>query len=487
MNKKVQFLKSHLVPQSGYGELARNLAGALLKAGWEILVVENSPEPFEMAGIQYTPQNQKDIPIIYITYHHNLYAPEPGQPSIMRTMMETHRLNPRWVKKLGRADALWVPSHFNRDTFAASGLDAQRIFVVRDPVDTQAVSKTPYPLKTQKKYVFLSIFNAVTWYRKGVDVLIKGYLKAFNRKDDVCLAIKTNCTYDQLLKIAGLEPHEGFPEIEIIDAHLTDDEMSGLYAAADAYVMPSRGEGIGRPYLYAMLNRLPTIATGWSGNTEFMNRDNSFLLRYTLKANPWELGKIVTPLNYGLKYAEPDIPHLAGTMRFIYKNQDLARAKGAAARKEILKNHSYDAVVQQVEEAFSLVKKNPAPPQPLDIFESMYPLYFPGVTEDIAEADNRFTQKMAPGKVRKVAIYGTGEGGQLAYQWLKRFKEIQEVVFLDRQEEKRTFLGHDVVFYKEFDSKKFDLILVATATFFVPQILENLKKHTAIPIYFFGP
>jgi glycosyltransferase involved in cell wall biosynthesis len=40
-----------------------------------------------------------------------------------------------------------------------------------------------------------------------------------------------------------------------------------LYTGADAFVLPSRGEGWGRPHIEAMAMGLPTIATNWSGNT----------------------------------------------------------------------------------------------------------------------------------------------------------------------------------------------------------------------------
>mmetsp|Transcript_7526 Transcript_7526/g.16673 ORF Transcript_7526/g.16673 Transcript_7526/m.16673 type:complete len:81 (+) Transcript_7526:1012-1254(+) len=44
----------------------------------------------------------------------------------------------------------------------------------------------------------------------------------------------------------------------------------------DAFVLPSRGEGWGRPHTEAMVMGLPCIATNWSGNTEFMSDANSF-------------------------------------------------------------------------------------------------------------------------------------------------------------------------------------------------------------------
>ena len=43
--------------------------------------------------------------------------------------------------------------------------------------------------------------------------------------------------------------------------------LRNLYAAADAFVLPTRGEGWGLPIAEAMAMALPVIATNWSGPT----------------------------------------------------------------------------------------------------------------------------------------------------------------------------------------------------------------------------
>merc|ERR1711972_1291395 len=52
-----------------------------------------------------------------------------------------------------------------------------------------------------------------------------------------------------------------------------------LYRAADAFVIPTRGEGWGRPHVEAMSMALPVIATNWSGSTEFLSETCSLPLR----------------------------------------------------------------------------------------------------------------------------------------------------------------------------------------------------------------
>ncbi len=65
-----------------------------------------------------------------------------------------------------------------------------------------------------------------------------------------------------------------------------------------AAVLPSRGEGWGRPFAEAMAMQLPVIgacfgpvatdndvraATNWSGPTHFINETNAFPLRYKVR------------------------------------------------------------------------------------------------------------------------------------------------------------------------------------------------------------
>lgn len=60
-------------------------------------------------------------------------------------------------------------------------------------------------------------------------------------------------------------PAAALPRLYVVSSHLSDAEFPRWYAAADAFVLPSRGEGWGRPHVEAMSMGLPVIATNWSG------------------------------------------------------------------------------------------------------------------------------------------------------------------------------------------------------------------------------
>jgi glycosyltransferase involved in cell wall biosynthesis len=57
--------------------------------------------------------------------------------------------------------------------------------------------------------------------------------------------------------------------------------MRDLYSLADAFVLPTRGEGWGIPVAEAMAMGLPVIVTNYSGPTEYANEENAYLLPVT--------------------------------------------------------------------------------------------------------------------------------------------------------------------------------------------------------------
>jgi phosphatidylinositol alpha-1,6-mannosyltransferase len=83
-------------------------------------------------------------------------------------------------------------------------------------------------------------------------------------------------------------------------------EKADLYALADAYVMPSRGEGFGFVFLEAMACGIPVIASKADGGREAVLHGE--LGRLVEPANPAELrAAIVEVLRYGRKQIPPGL------------------------------------------------------------------------------------------------------------------------------------------------------------------------------------
>ena len=66
--------------------------------------------------------------------------------------------------------------------------------------------------------------------------------------------------------------------IQFDDRHPPRADMLPLVAEADCYVSFRRAEGFGYTMAGAMYYGVPVIASGYSGNLEFMTEDNSYLV-----------------------------------------------------------------------------------------------------------------------------------------------------------------------------------------------------------------
>ena len=80
----------------------------------------------------------------------------------------------------------------------------------------------------------------------------------------------------------------------------------------------------------AMLLGKPVIATDYSGNTAFMNRENSLLVDYDM-ATIEESGAIYKA---GNRWAEPSLDHAARLMRQVFEEREEAKARGARGKAD---------------------------------------------------------------------------------------------------------------------------------------------------------
>ena len=72
--------------------------------------------------------------------------------------------------------------------------------------------------------------------------------------------------------------------IQYIEQDFTQISFSdypSYYASADAFVLPTHGEGWGRTPMEAMAMGLPTIASKWSGLTEFISAEYAIPINIT--------------------------------------------------------------------------------------------------------------------------------------------------------------------------------------------------------------
>ncbi|MCA0056071.1 MULTISPECIES: glycosyltransferase [unclassified Mesorhizobium] len=185
--------------------------------------------------------------------------------------------------------------------------------------------------------------------RKGADLLLEAYGRAFSSRDNVVLIIKTfpnpHNEIDRWLREAvGDRPD--FPKVEIIIEDFDNSRLKALYEACDVLVAPSRAEGFGLPMAEAMMSGLPVITTAWGGQLDFCEPEIAWLVDYH-----FERAQTHFSLSDSV-WAAADVEHLANTMRGVFdlpKQELLQRA--ALGREKLLREFRWTGVAQRLVEA----------------------------------------------------------------------------------------------------------------------------------------
>jgi len=281
------------------------------------------------------------------TYPAHLFQTDPVVPvKVAHTMVEADRLRDDWIQFCEPMREIWVPSTFNAEVFGRSGIAPARLRVVPIGVDTgvfRPPSVAPGAASRPARTGGFKFLSVLTWqWRKGWDLLLEAYLSEFEPDERVRLVLKTPPPrrYPERAIAAlgefienrlGRNP-ERIPPVFLIQEPMTDRELASLYAACDAFVLPSRGEGWGRPYLEAMATGLPAIGTGWGGNLDFMDEANSYLIAVEeLEPVGQHASRVISA---SANWARPSVGHLRQLMRHVFSRPPEAQARAARARRD---------------------------------------------------------------------------------------------------------------------------------------------------------
>ena len=123
----------------------------------------------------------------------------------------------------------------------------------------------------------------------------------------------------------------------LIDQVYTDNEIKNLIRCCDCFISLHRAEGFGLGMAEAMYLGKPVIATGYSGNLDFMTGDNSCLVDYELIA----VEKDQYPFADGQVWANPDKEQAVQYMQNLLNDRDFGRQLGRRASQDIRSKFSF--------------------------------------------------------------------------------------------------------------------------------------------------
>jgi len=187
----------------------RELCVRLIAAGHEVSILPCEPDEFDASAdarltrlaerVRAPLSRAADIHLRH-QWPPN-FEPPPDGRWIMIQPWEYGGIPRSWVEPMSKlVDEIWVPSNFVRECYLESGIPADRVVVVPNGVDGRQFHPGVQPMELSGRepsrsfpigpstYTFLFVGGTIV--RKGIDLLLRAYLQAFTRADDVCLVIK---------------------------------------------------------------------------------------------------------------------------------------------------------------------------------------------------------------------------------------------------------------------------------------------------------
>lgn len=363
--KKGINILGYIKSEHGVGEAVRANIKSCKNAGMEVCLINISPAYIRQCDLSFSEFsagnhfpvnlihiNADMLPLIYTEKSKDYFE---GKYNIGFWSWELPDFPDDWVKSFSYCNEIWVPSNF----VLAAVSKKSPIPVIKIPHaveirDLKAVNRLHFGLK-DNDFLFLFLFDFLSYFeRKNPLAAINAFKKSFSAFENVRLVIKcTNSSFDQKA-MNIMKEFAGNHNVTIIDNYLYRDEVNALMNLCDCYISLHRSEGFGITLAETMFLGKPVIATGYSGNTDFMNNSNSFLVKHKLVGIKEDVG----PYKKNNFWAEPDVDHAAELMRYIYENREAAKKAGNKAAEDIKKNLSLLAIGKGIKNRVNRIYNN---------------------------------------------------------------------------------------------------------------------------------
>jgi len=284
------------------------------------------------------------------------------------TVVETEKIPDGWAFLCNKMDAIFTASAFCRDILVKNGVTVP-VFVIPHCHNIKEYSEVnSYNIGNRKAFNFL--FMADMTPRKGWKHLVKAYCESFSPEDNVSLTFKVyyhdfsekskqRCknAIREVADVLGFQLNDNTAPFYFYGDCLPNKCIPRFINSFDAIVSPHSGEGWGLVCSQAMMLGKPVIATEYSGNLEFMNHDNSFLVPIKgFEKVPDDMVRINS--NYAnQEWAVIDPEELGHTMRQLYIDSHNAADIGIKGQQHMHKNFTYEPVGNQIKDAIEILLK----------------------------------------------------------------------------------------------------------------------------------
>ena len=297
--------------------------------------------------------------------------------------IETTVCAAEWIEGCNRMDLNIVSSEHSKKVFKESKFEKRNkqtnalegVVELTKPMevlfegantDIYKVLNTPCSLDFNIKEDFAYLFVG-HWMqgdlgedRKNVGLLIKAFYETFkNKVKKPALILKTSqvgASYSDreeiLRKIRLIKKtvnSNNLPKIYLLHGEFTDEEMNEIYnhSKVKAMVSLTKGEGFGRPLLEFTLTKKPLIATGWSGQMDFLNPEFTVLIGGGLtNVHPSAANQFLLAES---QWFSPDHGQIGFALKDVYENYKNYTDKGKRQAFKSKNEFSWDKMAEKTD------------------------------------------------------------------------------------------------------------------------------------------
>jgi len=266
--------------------------------------------------------------------------------------METTLVHPSWIEGCNRMNIILTSSIHSKQVFQQTKADVKdkqgkvvKVIKLEKPVEVlfEGADLNKYfakpttnfnleDIKEQFCYLFVGhwLQGELGQDRKNVGYTIKAFLETFkNKPTPPALILKTQQVGTSILDRSAIlkkineirDTVKGkLPNIYLVHGDLTDEQVNELYNHPKIKAMLSftKGEGFGRPLLEFSLTGKPIIASGWSGQVDFLDRENSILIGGNL-TNVHKSAAVKDMILEQAQWFTPDDSQVGNSLLQVYK------------------------------------------------------------------------------------------------------------------------------------------------------------------------
>jgi glycosyltransferase involved in cell wall biosynthesis len=343
----------YLSSERGVGEAARQVVSALRAGEAPIAEIDSPTVPDEiedaLSGISQDRYpydfdllciNADMTPVVATALGRSFFE---GRHATGLWFWEVSHFPEQWRKSFDYVDEVWVASEHVAESLRP--LSPKPVHTIRMPVTPEAPDEAgKAELGMPEGFCFLFVFDYRSVFRRKNPLgLVEAFCKAFPPGAGPSLVLKSICGDEfpsEREELAAAVAER--PEIHLFEETVTTAAKNAMIASCDCYVSLHRSEGFGLTMAEAMYFGRPVIATGYSGNLDFMTAENSRLVPYSLT----EIGPGADPYPPERHWADPDLEAAATLMRDAFENPEAATARGRLAAEDIRRTNSPEAAAE---------------------------------------------------------------------------------------------------------------------------------------------